>query len=176
MDESELVVVCHCEKHPQLYTIKNNDLDKAIDNKKVSFVDPTVCRESTWLKIESKSKQYVWAYNCPIGPVLMNTDFNRDIIWTEIFLDILNNSKRVLKPGGHFISGIGNTVNIDDVSLEKFINVPELTDWKIKMVKASDFTFNLGKSLTDFKRNLMVFTKAVEGGKRNKKRKTRRRK
>lgn len=179
MDESELVIVCHCEKHPQLYTVKDNKLDKPIDNKKVSFVDPSVCGENTWEKIASNSKQYVWGFNCPVGPALTNPEFDRSAFWTAHLLDILENSKRVLKPGGQFISGIGNTIDIDTIDLNKFVNVPEMSSWKIKVVKGSDYVFNLGKIQLgyppDIKYNLMVFTKVSAGGKR-KKRTTRRRK
>jgi len=179
MDETELVIVCHCEKHSQLYTIKDNKIDIAIDNKKVSFVDPRVCEGNTWEKIEPNSKQYVWGFNCPIGPVLVNPEFKRDMLWTDIFLEIIRESNRVLKPGGQFISGIGNSIDVDAIDLDKFVNVPELSSWKIKIVKGSDYIFNLGKIQAgyppDFKRNLMVFTKVSAGGKR-KKRAPRRRK
>jgi len=179
MDESELVIVCHCEKHSQLYRIKDNKIDTPIDYKKVSFVDPRVCEDNTWEKIAPNSKQYIWGFNCPIGPALTNPEFDRSAFWTDTLLNILENSKRVLKSGGEFVSGIGNTIDVDTIDLDKFINVPELSSWKIKVVKGSDYVFNLGKIQVghppDFKRNLMVFTKISAGGKR-KKRATRRRK
>jgi hypothetical protein len=181
MDESELVIVCHCEKHPQLYIIKDDTLGRQLDNTIISFVDPDVCEGNTWDKIASRSKQYVWAFNCPIGPAIVNPEFTRDMLWTQIFLEIIRESKRILKPGGQFISGIGNQIDIDTVHLDKFINVPELSGFEYKLVKANDFTFNLGKRKegkpSDYKRNLIVFTKVAEGGKRKRltrKRKTRR--
>lgn len=181
MDENELVIVCHCEKHAQLYIIKDDAIEKELDNTKVSFVDPHECEEKTWDKIATNSKQYVWAFNCPIGPALVNPQFLRDFVWTDVFLEIIRESRRILKPGGQFISGIGNSINIASVDLEKFVNVPELSGWQYKIVKANEFTFNLGKKKqgvpSDYKRNLIVFTKTVEGGKRKRstrKRKTRR--
>jgi len=179
MDEKELVVVCHCEKHAQLYTIKEGALDRPLDNERVSFVDPGVCTGRIWDKIQTASKQYVWAFNCPIGPAIRNRGFNRGQWWVQILLEILENSKRVLKPGGQFIAGISSKPDLDDSILEKFINVPELSDWNIKIVEASDFAFNLGKmyegSLADLKRRLIVFTKVMGGGKRGRKRRTTRR-
>jgi SAM-dependent methyltransferase len=180
MHESELVVVCHCEKHAQLYTVKGDELDRPIDNKSVSFVDPGICETRTWDKILTASKQYVWAFNCPIGPAIRNRGFNRGQWWVQTLLEILENSKRVLKPGGQFITGISSKPGQDESILEKFINVHELSDWNIQIVEASDFAFNLGKmyegSLADFKRRLIVFTKVTGGGKRGRKRHTRRRK
>ena len=180
MDENDLVVVCHCEKHAQLYTVKGDELDRPIDNKSVSFVDPQICEGRTWEKIKTGSKRYVWAFNCPIGPAIRNRGFNRGQWWVQTLLEILESSKRVLKPGGQFITGISSKPGQDESILEKFINVPELSVWNIQIVEASDFAFNLGKmyegSLADFKRRLIVFTKVIGGGKRQRrtKRKTRR--
>jgi len=176
MDDSELVVVCHCEKHAQLYVTKNDMLVRPLDNKKVSFVDPFVCKEKTWDKIETSSKQYVWAYGCPIALVLMSDILlDKDDYWTGNFFDILKNSKRILKPGGQFITGIDNAIHPDKINLEKFVGVPELSDWTIKMINANDYIFNLGKEEDglplNVKNNLMIFTLVSVGGKRKNTRK-----
>jgi hypothetical protein len=167
MDESDLVVVCHCETHPQLYTIKNDRIDKKLDNSKVSFVDPDVCPEKTWGNIKENTKKYVWAFNCPIGPTITSESFSKE--YSGIFLEILEHSKKILIEGGQFITGIGNNF-VKRVSLDKFNGVPELSGWKYKIVEANQFTFNLGKyepgKPTDFKRELVVFTKTTDGGKR----------
>jgi hypothetical protein len=184
MDESELVIVCHCEKHPQLYRVRDNHLDTIIDNTRISFVDPDICTEKTWDKIETSSKKYVFAFNCPFGGMLSAEVMDPAGWQMKILFEVLENSKRVLKAGGQFISGISNAIDIDTFNLDKFTGIPELSGWKITAVKGNDFTFNLGKSQPgnppDIKRNLLVFTKLVEGGRRKRvrritrKRKTRR--
>ena len=173
--DSELVVVCHCKKHVQLYYANGETLLNPLgDEVQYVDVDPE-CSEANWDAIKTNSKLYVLGYNCPVYYALLEPSI--DTFWTQNLLDILINSWRVLKNGGNVILGDTKDTNYDLTNLQVFLDSWDPTHkWVVSSELSIDFTFSLGKALPIKKIHprLILFTKVSAGGKR--KRKTRRRK
>ena len=167
--DSELVVVCHCKKHAQLYYAKGETLLNPISDE-VMYVDvDPECPEATWDVIKTNSKSYVWGFSCPIYIGLLEP--STQVSYTLI--NILKNSWRVLKNGGKVIFGLPDKVDYDIAQLQRFFDL-----WVVSSELADNFLFNLGKinifGTIIINKKLLIFTKVSVGGKR--KRKTRRRK
>ena len=174
--DSELVVVCHCKKHSQLYYADGDKLINPLGDE-VQYVDiDPECPEANWDAIKTNSKLYVWGYNCPVAYALLNPSL--DILWTQHLLDILINSWRVLKNGGKVILGINKETEYDINYLQGFLDSWDPTHkWVVSSERSIDFTFSLGKALPIKKIHprLILFTKVSAGGNRRK-RTTRKRK
>jgi len=170
--DEKLVVVCHCKIHPKLHTVKYKNEGNIYPlgflyrqlGPSVTYVDP-LCEGNTWDKIEASSKKYVWAFNCPVYPAIEG-GLEKDM-YTDTLLSILDESYRVLEPGGYLIFGLYYDPSEKALDTFKILN-----KWTIKILPASEFLFNLGKE-GDIKQRLLIFTKVQEGGKR-KRRRTRR--
>ena len=94
--DSELVIACHCkEKHGQLFFYNPDGSSRPLDGE--TYVDPRACPDKTWDKIPSNSKQIVWGQNCPIYCAFTKTEI-------KTLKEILEESYRVLKPGGTLFS------------------------------------------------------------------------
>jgi len=141
MDDRDLVVVCHCKKHKQLYHIINGDMTHPLGSE-VQYVDPE-CKESTWDKIESNSKLYVYAAFCPVYRVIEFNKNSEDEEWSyslDTLLHILSGSYRVLENGGKVIfpraSGkSGKTI----LKVQDLINsIHGIGKWEISFFKEND--------------------------------------
>jgi len=152
MIDSELLVVCHCPvpTHPQIYYVDDGALGTPL-GAEVSYVDSMACEENKWDKIEDESKIYVWGMQCPIYPILEGDlrYYDPEAYWVRVFIEILNNSWRVLKNGGSVIfprNGEINSDKRDKLSLiQRFINENErINNWNLTLINATDFLFNLG--------------------------------
>ena len=101
--DPNLVVVCHCKIHSQIFTVKDGNLYRPL-GPTVTYVDTDErCKDNTWDKIANSSKKYVWAFNCPVYPAI---ERGGNDMYTDILLNILDESYRVLDLGGHVIVGL----------------------------------------------------------------------
>ena len=183
MVDSELVIVCHCKKHPKLYYMRDDEFVRPV-GEEVPYID-TSCGQ-TWDIISDNSKMYIWGIHCPIYASLTHLRVDKE--WAfSVFPNILENSARVLRPGGKIIfpqikpvselydiNGIQDLVNTNPAFIHK---------WDVSTMNASEFPFHIGYiskggTLVNEK-ILLIFTKreANAGGRKNKQRKnTKRRK
>jgi hypothetical protein len=175
MFDSELVIVCHCPvpTHPQIYYVESGKLGTPIGDG-VKYVDPESCPSNNWDTIEDNSKTYVWGIQCPVYPMLEGEVgyYNASFYWFGIFIDILNNSWRVLKNGGSLIFPTKKEMDShkqDKLSIiQQFINENERinNNWNLTLINANDYSFNLGyinrSQILIIPDTLYVFTKIAD--------------
>lgn len=147
MFDSELVVTCHCPvpKHQQIYYVEESGALGTPLGAEVKYVDPT-CPENSWDKIADNSKTYVWGMYCPVYILLLRAIYQD--LCVNVIVDILDNSDRVLKNGGSVIfpeNGIINSDRTDKLyEIQQFINNLTSKNWKLTLINANEFSFNLG--------------------------------
>ena len=160
--DSDLVIVCHCKHHPQMYHLKNGALEQVNG---ALYIDPE-CPESTWADIEAGSKTYVWGENCPVAPQIYNGTLEGDFSLTNI----LDESWRILKNGGRVIfPGKYNTSMVQPI--QDLIDSGAFKNkWEFSILNSNDFSFFLTREdkFGKFRRQspLAIFTKPMSGGKR----------
>lgn len=163
--DSEILIACHCEKHPQMYYVIGGVLHTPV-SPEAQYVDPYECPEKTWDKIAENSKTYIWGVNCPVAMQINNVN----ITATGNLIGILDECWRVLKRGGQVIFpgryeiGLVERVQALIDSNDAFRN-----KWRFSIIKAEDFTFSLGhiniySGLPVIHPILAVFTKPASGG------------
>lgn len=148
MNEDELVIICHCSRHPTLYY--RNGFTMTPVGKQVQYVDP-VCPESRWDTIADNSKMYVYGMNCPIVLGILTRASDKQVYGTTILSEILENAWRVLKPGGkvlfpgqytidkNFIDLFQATIDTDENGIFKH-------KWKFTMTYIKDSSLDIGKT------------------------------
>lgn len=167
--DSELVVVCHCNMHQQLYYVENGELNTPL-GPTVQYVDPK-CIGNTWGKIPDNSKTYVYGVHCPVAfQIRSGLEKHGELV------AIINEAGRVLKKGGKVIFGGDFDSTITD-RLQAELNTSEkiLHKWDFSIIDSKDFIFSLGhiqklsKEPVVFPK-MAIFTKPVVGGKRRQRR------
>ena len=105
----DLLIACHCERlhRPLVTKIPSGqeipiDLDPNV--RSIEYVDVS-CPEKTWDMIQSTSKDIIWTMHCPLYAGIYWSDHEN----SGVLRAILQNSWRILKPGGILIIPIGTT-------------------------------------------------------------------
>jgi len=185
MKDSDLLVLCHCKIHDQLYYVIDDNITRELTNE-VTYIDPS-CPKTTWDDIESNSKKYIWGFNCPIRMIIAYSTKEKlfRMFFVEDFIEICKESWRTLKPGGKLIFSGDYDKDFDTQPLQEYINNhDDIYKWHFSVEKASEFEFNLAKKhknsrlSTQIHTGLAVFTKPNyhNGGKhKNTRRKSRKR-
>jgi hypothetical protein len=168
VDDSELVIACHCRSHPDLYIEEKDKIRPLGPN--VSYVD-TKCPDDTWNKIENESKMYVWGHNCPVYNVFRSND-HRD----KILVQILTESDRILKKGGLVI--FRSSFELSDEIYNFLKQKPIVKDkYDLTMIDTANFKFFISKikkigsqlvetpdSNKDNYNQMFIFTKKCSSG------------
>jgi len=164
VDESKLVIACHCKVYPQMYYVNPDGTQGVAVGTGATYVDPS-CEGNTWDVIPSRSKSIVWGENCPVyGEITYGKFGDSD----SQLLNILRSSNRIL--------GVGGTVIFPEydeyirlASIEKLKAHPEIKGlWKILIVDANSHPINLShRSISSGqwipKNKLIVFVKRAVG-------------
>lgn len=175
MEDSEIVVVCHCIIHNPMHRVREGVLAEKL-GPEVHYVDENPeCPNSNWERIPDNSKMVVWGQNCPVGLIFTNMiqPPNRELT------QILEGSHRVLKKGGKVIFP-GKMQKSDEDFLKAKLR--RYAGWDFSIVEnPNDLPIILGAlgKNTGTYRGLptsAVFTKIETGGKRRRTIKRRRRK
>ena len=171
--DSEVVIACHCETMPQMHLVKHDGTIGRELTSDITYVDPS-CDGKTWERIESNSKDYVWGENCPVYTAFMRgTPQIQRPIGDEQLLNILQESYRILKPGGSAIFGeMSDFIKKDKI--KEIADYPKIKPhWKVRIKKASKFPINLAHKskvggFYTTKEELIIFTKRAPAGGRRK--------
>ena len=157
MEDKDLVVVCHCKKHNQLYHVENGVITTPL-GPDVQYVDPYECEDATWDKVNTNSKQFVFSAACPVFAILewdesskeedLNENQNNSEFpdrWSEnldnLFI-ILANARRVLKPGGQFIfPSVSSKEDVVPKIQDLIDTTPGVKKWQVSFVKDGEATF-----------------------------------
>ena len=152
--DSELLIACHCEKHSQIYYIKNGVLDTPV-GVEAHYVDPTACPEKTWEKIPTNSKTYIWGIHCPVAQDILHSYFG-------VSRNILNNSWRILKKGGHVIfPGPYDMSLVEPMQTVIDSDVTMKNKWKFSIVMTKDFPFVIASAKSAIYSTMAIFTKTA---------------
>ncbi len=170
--DKELVVVCHCYRHPPLF-YRPTTGEMIPLGPDVQYVDPAVCPDMTWDTIADESKQYVYGMHCPVAPGVIGMGQHMYHFGTKVMLEILEHAWRVLKRGGKVIFPGGYTV--DKNRIEAFQAIIDADEhrrfkhrWTFSFESIDNLPFNIGKSPRSADNNVAaVFTKPVGGGRRS---------
>ena len=175
MDESKLVIACHCEKYPQMYLVNpDNTIGKDLSTE-VTYVDPHACPGKTWERIAPESKKYVWGENCSVYTELrLATKYLNSRSGDPQLLNILRESYRILEEGGIVIfpleTGMYTEESVEFIRGHKEIK----SKYTISIIDVKDAPFRLGHSYDENvtsipKEKLIIFLKkSVSGGLRYK--------
>ncbi|NDB82128.1 MAG: hypothetical protein EB127_05205 [Alphaproteobacteria bacterium] len=170
MDESKLVIACHCEKHSQLHYVNpDNTIGKPVGID-VTYVDP-ICPNKTWDQIAPNSKKYVWGENCPVyGEFRLGAKRLRRGQDPQL-LNILRESYRILENEGFVVFPLGALMyNLD--AIESLKKDPEINS--TYTISITNALFRLAQ-VSDVDKshwgipdeNVIIFKKKpVAGGKR----------
>jgi len=175
MDESKLVIACHCEKYPQMYLVNpDNTIGKNLSTE-VTYVDPHACPGKTWERIATASKKYVWGENCSVYTELrLATKYLIPRYHDAQLLNILRESYRILEEGGIVIfpleTGMYTEGSVEFIRGHKEIK----SKYTVSIIDVKDAPFRLGHSYDEKvtsipKEKLIIFLKkSVTGGLRYK--------
>jgi hypothetical protein len=171
MDESKLVIACHCEKYPQMYLVNpDNTIGKDLSTE-VTYVDPHACPGKTWERIAPESKKYVWGENCSVYMELRLSTKNRIArSYDSQLLNILRESYRILEKDGIVIFPLETGMYTEE-SVEIIRNDTEVkSKFTVSIIDVKDAPFRLGHSYDEKvtsipKEKLIIFLKkSVTGG------------
>jgi hypothetical protein len=166
IDISDILIICHCEIHPEVFLKDGGASEKPISSV-VDFVDPKACPERTWDKINNESKSYIWGINCPVGAQIEHATLD----WAGSLIPILNNSWKILKANGKVIfPGRYTSEKLEE--LKALVDSNSNNKWDISIIPASEFEFSI-YHINKYSGNpathpyLAIFTKVAEGGRRS---------
>ena len=127
MDVSDILIICHCEKHPEVF-LKEGGPEKSISSV-VDFVDPKACPERSWDKIKDESKSYIWGINCPVGLQIQSAN----LLAFGALISILNDSWKILKANGKVIfPGPYTSEKLE--TLKTVVNAKSNNKWDVSII------------------------------------------
>jgi hypothetical protein len=98
MNDSDIVVACHCKDGSKYYHIENGVATRPL-GPDVHYVDPYECPDESWDKIESNSKLYVISASCPVFAVLEWDESSvKEIDWNENAYQLATSEGREYRP------------------------------------------------------------------------------
>ena len=178
MEDSNIVVACHCKAHQQLYHVKHNGKRGPALGTGAIYIDPYRCPESPWSSVKDASVDFVWGENCSVYTQLTNglqitkkgkttylkNSKNEEEGASQVLFRILNESYRVLKTGGKAIFGdFGSLTETLTTNLSLIKAHPEISPrYSVEIVQALGYDLHLAQNYPRKfmpKSYLYVFTK-----------------
>jgi hypothetical protein len=181
MDETKLVIACHCESMNPIHFINpDNSIGNQV-SKNVTYVDPS-CDGKTWDRILPKSKQFIWGENCPVySEFRLGSKSLRKGNDIQL-LNILKESYRILEDGGIVLFPLESMFYTDE-TISQISNDDEIKSmYNIAIINATESPFRLGhyievtESWQIPNENIIIFMKKLTAGGRKKRLNRKRRK